>query len=249
MMRLNTYLLSILGLSFAFLISRTTKTRATDTNEYQYEGFDELTAFNEFRYTYLTSRVRSVISGVPPIIRSATNPGNIGHIWVRQRFIEPAPNGGARIYDSNSETYRIFIRALLTDNPYLLEKDPGYIKRLRILLSQSKKLRYMETGGYSQARSSQNGEIHFLELDSQTSQKMLATLSKTLNHQSGCPESSPVIGDIIQGRSGSVGQSLLLTNEPFYIEKESGPKLIFLYGEQMLLGCLNQKSNQSSRAN
>jgi hypothetical protein len=107
--------------------------RDHDTNEYQYEGFDELTAFNEFRYTYLTSRVRSVISGVPPIIRAATNPGNIGHIWVRQRFIEPAPNGGTRIYDSNSETYRIFIRALLTDNPYLLEKDPGYIKRLRIL--------------------------------------------------------------------------------------------------------------------
>lgn len=107
--------------------------RDHDTNEYQYEGFDELTAFNEFRYTYLTSRVRSVISGIPPIIRSATNPGNIGHIWVRQRFIEPAPNGGARIYDSDTETYRIFIRALLTDNPYLLEKDPGYIKRLRIL--------------------------------------------------------------------------------------------------------------------
>ena len=107
--------------------------RDHDTNEYQYEGFDELTAFNEFRYTYLTSCVRSVISGVPPIVRSATNPGNIGYIWVRQRFIEPAPSGGARIYDSNSETDRIFIRALLTDNPYLLEKDPGYIKRLRIL--------------------------------------------------------------------------------------------------------------------
>jgi hypothetical protein len=109
--------------------------RDHDTNEYQYIGFDELTAHGstDFRYTYLTSRVRSVIPGIPPIVRSATNPGNVGHLWCRQRFIEPAPLGGKRIYDSDSETYRIFIRALLTDNPYLLKKDPGYLKRLRLL--------------------------------------------------------------------------------------------------------------------
>ena len=107
--------------------------RDHDTNEYQYLGFDELTAFNEFRYVYLTSRVRSLIDGVPPIVRSATNPGNIGHLWVRQRFVEAAPNGGELLYDEYAETYRIFVKALLTDNPFLLEKDPGYLKRLRLL--------------------------------------------------------------------------------------------------------------------
>jgi hypothetical protein len=109
--------------------------RDHDTNEYQYEGFDELTAMGstDFRYTYLTSRVRSLIDGIPPIIRSATNPGNLGHLWVRKRFVEHAPLGGKLLYDSDSETYRIFVRALLTDNPYLLEKDPGYLKRLRLL--------------------------------------------------------------------------------------------------------------------
>lgn len=107
--------------------------RDHDTNEYQYVGFDELTAFNEFRYTYLTSRVRSLIPGIPPIVRSATNPGNIGHLWVRQRFIEPAPNGGTIIHHLESDTKRIFIKALLTDNPFLLKKDPGYLKRLRLL--------------------------------------------------------------------------------------------------------------------
>src|SRR4051812_19054684 len=89
-------------------------------------------------------------------------------------------------------------------------------------LSQSRRQRYTEIGGSSQGKSSLNGEIHFLELGSQTSQIMLATLSRTLNHQSGCPDSSAVIGDITQGRFGSVGQSLLLTNEPFFIENESG---------------------------
>src|SRR5262245_19419753 len=107
--------------------------RGHDTNEYQYAGFDELTVFNEFRYTFITSRVRSVISGIPPIVRAASNPGNVGHLWVRRRFVEPAPEGGKLIYDQDSETYRIFIRAFLTDNPHLLEKDPGYLRRLRLL--------------------------------------------------------------------------------------------------------------------
>jgi hypothetical protein len=104
-----------------------------DTNEYQYMGFDELTHFDERVYLYLTSRVRSLIRGIPPIIRSATNPGNVGHLWVRKRFVEPAPEGNVLIYDSDSETKRAFIKALLTDNPHLLEKDPGYAKRLRVL--------------------------------------------------------------------------------------------------------------------
>lgn len=111
--------------------------RDHDTIEYQYQGFDELTAIPESpefnRYVYLTSRVRSLIPGIPPIIRSATNPGNVGHLWVRKRFVEHAPGGGVIIHDLDSDTKRIFIRALLTDNPYLLEKDPGYIKRLRLL--------------------------------------------------------------------------------------------------------------------
>lgn len=109
--------------------------RDHDTNEYQYIGFDELTAFGQtdFRYTYLTSRVRSLVPGIPPIIRSASNPGNLGHLWCRKRFVEPAPGGGKLIYDSDSETYRIFIKALLTDNPHLIAKDPGYLKRLKLL--------------------------------------------------------------------------------------------------------------------
>lgn len=109
--------------------------RQHDTAEFQYVGFDELTAIggNDFRYTYITSRVRSTVSGIPPLIRSATNPGNVGHLWVRQRFVEHAPEGGSIIYDENSDTKRIFIKALLTDNPYLLQKDPGYLKRLRLL--------------------------------------------------------------------------------------------------------------------
>lgn len=111
--------------------------RDHDTAEYQYAGFDELTSlphsphFN--RYIYITSRCRSSIPGVPAIVRGATNPGNIGHIWVRDRFVGPNPNGRVIIYDKASETKRMFIPAKLTDNPYLMKSDPGYIKRLNLL--------------------------------------------------------------------------------------------------------------------
>ena len=107
--------------------------REHDTAEYHYAGFDELTAFKQFVYTYITSRVRSTLDNVPALVRSASNPGNIGHVWVRDRFVALAPNGYVIIFDPDSQTKRIFIPARLTDNPALMEKDPTYINRLRLL--------------------------------------------------------------------------------------------------------------------
>lgn len=107
--------------------------RDHDTAEYHYAAFDELTAFTEFMYRYITSRVRSTIPGLYPIVRSATNPGNIGHVWVRDRFVAPAREGNTILYDEIAKSKRIFIPAKLTDNPHLMEKDPDYINRLRLL--------------------------------------------------------------------------------------------------------------------
>lgn len=107
--------------------------RQHDTAEYQYEGFDELTHFEEFQYLYLTSRCRSTIPGIVARVRSGSNPGNIGHAWVRKRFVEPAPAGFKMIYDPKSKTYRSFIPSLLEDNPHLNEMDPNYRNRLELL--------------------------------------------------------------------------------------------------------------------
>jgi hypothetical protein len=106
-----------------------------DTIEYQYMAFDELTHLARDVYIYLTSRIRSLVEGIPPVIRSASNPGNVGHLWVRQRFVEHDPVGSGKSlqYDHESETYRAFIKATLRDNKHLLLKDPGYFKRLKIL--------------------------------------------------------------------------------------------------------------------
>lgn len=114
-------------------MQRSEDARQHDTNEYQYVGFDELTAFEEFQYLFLLSRIRSTDPSLPAIARAATNPGNEGHTWVKKRFVSPSPFGRVIILDSVTKTKRIFIPAKLTDNPQLMEADPDYVNRLRNL--------------------------------------------------------------------------------------------------------------------
>ena len=58
--------------------------------EYDVIRFDELTHFTEFQYVYMLSRLRGV-NGYPKQIKSSTNPGGVGHAWVKERFIDPSP--------------------------------------------------------------------------------------------------------------------------------------------------------------
>ena len=86
--------------------------------EYQYEGFDELTQFTEFQYRYMISRLRRLEnSSVPLRMRSASNPGNIGHDWVKQRFMI-----------EGIEHERMYVPAKLPDNPFLDQVE--YVKSL-----------------------------------------------------------------------------------------------------------------------
>lgn len=121
--------------------------RSYDSAEYNYIAFDELTHFTEFQYLYLTlSRCRSSDPALPAIVRSASNPGNIGHSWVRKRFIEPYKDGGRileeRVRDITGREVvnkRIFIPAYATDNPTLLKNDPGYLARMEMLPEAEKR--------------------------------------------------------------------------------------------------------------
>lgn len=121
--------------------------RKYDTAEYQYCAFDELTSFTEFQYKFMAfSRVRSIISGIPAIVASGSNPGNVGHRWVRERFVEPCPTGGKilieriKFPDGREEIIkRIFIPAFLADNPKLMENDPMYRVRLEMLPEADKR--------------------------------------------------------------------------------------------------------------
>jgi predicted phage terminase large subunit-like protein len=52
---------------------------------YNYIGWDELTHFTEWQYRFMYSRLRSAF-GLPLYMRSATNPGGVGHEWVLARW-------------------------------------------------------------------------------------------------------------------------------------------------------------------
>ncbi len=110
-----------------------------DGDVYQYQSmnvddicFDELTHWTEFQFTYLTSRCRTSIPGCKPLIRSASNPGNIGHVWVKKRYIDPSQQQKIWTHPVTGKTMA-FIPAKLADNPALSENDPGYYNRLREL--------------------------------------------------------------------------------------------------------------------
>lgn len=110
--------------------------RKYDTTEYNYMAFDELTSFTEYMYTYLAfTRCRSSSPQLPSVVRSGTNPGNIGHGWVRARFVEPGPYGTI-LRDKLTGIKRIFIQSLVTDNPHI---DPGYANRLAMLTDEAEK--------------------------------------------------------------------------------------------------------------
>jgi hypothetical protein len=107
--------------------------RSHDTAQYHYIGFDELTHFTAFQYRYMISRIRRAEPGLPVLIRGASNPGNVGHGWVKQRFVAPWRIGYKPLKDKRSGTLRIFIPAKVTDNPHVMEHDPDYINRLKLL--------------------------------------------------------------------------------------------------------------------
>ena len=110
--------------------------------EYHFIGFDELTQFSETQYTYLFSRARTTDSRIPPRIRASTNPGGIGHIWVKDRFVTITDRGNVYV-DPKTGLSRVFIPGTIEDNPTLTENDPGYVQRLEALPEiEKQRLRY-----------------------------------------------------------------------------------------------------------
>lgn len=100
---------------------------AKDEDRYKYKrawnfiGFDELTHWrNDVCYRFLLGRLRSVVgTGVKLRVRSTTNPGGIGHQWVRDRFKIDGEGSATKFYDYETRTWRMFIPSRIVDNPSL----------------------------------------------------------------------------------------------------------------------------------
>lgn len=105
---------------FGFLEAESDRQRWASTAFHRIE-FDELTQFDEGDYTFMASRLcRDVDSVIPLSILSATNPGDVGHEWVKDYFITHGAEKG-----------RLFIPANLEDNHFIDRKS--YEENLRLL--------------------------------------------------------------------------------------------------------------------
>jgi len=100
--------------------------------EYHRVGFDELTQFTESMYTYLFSRVRTTDESITCQVLSTTNPGGIGHYWVKERFVT-ITQSLRTFFDPKTGLSRVFVPATIEDNPTLYENDPAYLARLESL--------------------------------------------------------------------------------------------------------------------
>jgi Terminase large subunit, T4likevirus-type, N-terminal len=92
----------------------------------------------------LMATLRSPVASVRVGFRATANPGGPGHLWIRQRYIDPAPKGMTVLYDryknpfTNEETpiERVYIPSRVTDNKYC--NTGQYIAQLQ--LSAGKRL-------------------------------------------------------------------------------------------------------------
>lgn len=112
--------------------------------EAQWMYFDELTTFTQVIYDFLKTRLRAKKKlGVVPVVRSASNPGNIGHGWVKKYFVDAAPYMEIRRQEIYSEALHKtkviktqYIPSLATENPHItddyifeLEQKPEALRR------------------------------------------------------------------------------------------------------------------------
>lgn len=115
-------------------------------------AFDQLEEFTETQYLFLIAQNRTSDPTLRCYVRATANPGNVGHAWVKARFIDKLdPNGKwgyfkrvndedvpADPQDKNAQS-RAFVFSTLDDNPSLMDNDPDYVKRLEMLPEKDKR--------------------------------------------------------------------------------------------------------------
>lgn len=87
--------------------------------EYDVIAIEEATTLSLSKYKTLRDSNRTSKPNWRPRIYASTNPGNVGHVWFKERFITPARK--------NAETETRFVFATIDDNKFV---DSGYTKKL-----------------------------------------------------------------------------------------------------------------------
>lgn len=89
----------------------------------------------ESHYEQLLGSCRSTVPGLAAEVFLTANPGAIGHRWLKSRFGtgKDDPRKSNVAYPGKDGRLRMYIPALVTDNPTLLKNDPQYVAWLENL--------------------------------------------------------------------------------------------------------------------
>ena len=95
--------------------------------EYEVIGFEEATNFEPDWLTFIATCLRTTRTDFVPRIYYTCNPGGPGHAYIKRLFIDRA------FRDGEDPADYVFIPAKVYDNQVLMQRDPGYLKRLEAL--------------------------------------------------------------------------------------------------------------------
>lgn len=118
---------------------------------YHYLGIEEANQFTETAVKELGGSIRSTNSELKPFKRFTTNPGGVGHLWLKRKFIDACPPeikaerynkkynimykdmypGEVSVDEDGSTVW--FVPCGIFDNPHLLDNDPNYVAVLKKL--------------------------------------------------------------------------------------------------------------------
>ena len=119
---------------------------------YNFVGVDEANQFPETWILEIATSVRTDNKELKPQVCLTSNPGNMGHTWLKHRFVEKCPPiaDGEKIYNEEYDIWyqpqktgkpyvdsegitRQFIPATVFDNPTLIKNDKKYVRQLKNL--------------------------------------------------------------------------------------------------------------------
>ena len=95
--------------------------------EYDDIGIDEAGQFTEYMFNHFKTNLRTTRTDLRLQMFLGTNPGGVGHAWLRRLFIEK------EYFKSEDPKEYAFIPAKVYDNPVILKADPQYVKELETL--------------------------------------------------------------------------------------------------------------------
>lgn len=117
-----------------------------DAEKYQGQNLsdvciEEVGTYGEYSpIAKLHGAIRSGGGGIVTQMHMTGNPGGAGQGWLKERFVDPHPNGFKIInekFPNGQVKQRVFIPALVTDNRILMKNDPNYITNLYMVGSEA----------------------------------------------------------------------------------------------------------------